>query len=762
METSTTAIAFVIVGQLRGFQSVAVQSSIARYAIGAVNEHSTTDLFVLLKLTAAELLRAAEIAQAAVRLGVVRFQLIGTRDHSSTIMYNNDRFSGASPVMEYSNATSNKEEDCPSFIQRAPGAMFHRFKAAWQDLAECYNMVRAHEASVRQGRRFDFVVKLRSDEELCSPLPPLSTWLHTTSVHQWQPMQRCESAGSRRGSCHATDDHIALVPRAASDRFFSAHLEAGASCRAASYSAFCARSAKSMEATRDIPAECLLARWLSMGGIEVDRGALLGVRSSCLWEDARRPRGNCSCAHAAASAAASATAASATAASATTASASADVAVAGIANGATGMTANAHNNSARRRSSAPRAEARAASRSGCAGNASFSAELVLSLGHYEATAAAPPYTLVATYGVEYGSVLNYCSKRRQPWRQYEWTLPNERVPSFGTDVDAFGKLPTAITAFAEADAANNPPLPCSLPRSPPPPWPPPTLHRAIRPFASVDYCGALRGAPSILFVGDSMQLQMFESLILLARTHEGESQPLGPLRSDQLGEIDCPPRSARWQCIAVRLCGGSWVGYIRNDHLVEIDSHGLQLDNNESGVTFHAPMHLPFLQHARTVDVLVLNRGIHFVEDAALTGQVEWLVQKIHGLRRTNPRLRVFWRTTLPGHVNCSRSSTLLGQRYVPPVGYGDPAARGGETGTRQFGYEHMERQNALVRRVLREWLPDGAVEFIDAAALSNRRADRHVLWGGSAIPDCLHYCAPGPVDDWSALFALQLQCRVS
>ena len=39
-------------------------------------------------------------------------------------------------------------------------------------------------------------------------------------------------------------------------------------------------------------------------------------------------------------------------------------------------------------------------------------------------------------------------------------------------------------------------------------------------------------------------------------------------------------------------------------------------------------------------------------------------------------------------------------------------------------------------------------VRFLDLTVMNNARRDRHIVYQ----KDCLHYCLPGPIDDWARL----------
>ena len=226
-------VAFLLVGQLRGFLSPSVQGSIAVHATMSFR----SELFVLLKLARrhADLMAEAAARAAATRLGATRVQIIIADGETS---YNDDRFGPIRTASERGVGISREAErprhgPCPALIRNAADALFHRYRAAWRDVADAFSMVQSHEETVRSGRLFRYLVKLRSDEELCAPLPPLVHW-RSAVVHQWQPLPTCEPPGSRRRVCHATDDHLAIVPRAHAEAFFGgAYREAGASCNAA-------------------------------------------------------------------------------------------------------------------------------------------------------------------------------------------------------------------------------------------------------------------------------------------------------------------------------------------------------------------------------------------------------------------------------------------------------------------------------------------------------------------------------------------------
>jgi len=254
-----------------------------------------------------------------------------------------------------------------------------------------------------------------------------------------------------------------------------------------------------------------------------------------------------------------------------------------------------------------------------------------------------------------------------------------------------------------------------------------------RPFSAVSYCDALSNQ-TILYVGDSTQAMMYFSLYSMARAESGEQQPLNG--TDESHHKGYRVGKQSW---SATLCDGRvTANYVRDDYL-----------------------HLNRYWHAATADVLVLNRGIHVVSDQVLEHDMLVMAQKLSQLLERRPTLRLVWRNTMPGHYNCSANSSLLEERYEPPV-FG-PNSTATQTYS-SYGWHNVAPQNAIVKRVFDSVPSLRPLLYLDVHELSNRRADRHhwkrhQLHGGTVV-DCLHYCAPGPVDDWNALLATTLLRR--
>lgn len=150
-----------------------------------------------------------------------------------------------------------------------------RFAIRGRQLRDCWETVRALER--RRGIAYTHVVKLRADEQVCEPLPPLSR-VRTDAISTWA----CpDTAMSER---HVVNDHLAVVPRKLADVFFSQVDEATPPTRRclprSLWEGYCHRSKRLMP--DDVPEECALTRWLAKHHTPVDTAAL-GAQRSCLW-----------------------------------------------------------------------------------------------------------------------------------------------------------------------------------------------------------------------------------------------------------------------------------------------------------------------------------------------------------------------------------------------------------------------------------------------------------------------------------------------
>ncbi|CAI7776094.1 unnamed protein product [Closterium sp. NIES-53] len=127
--------------------------------------------------------------------------------------------------------------------------------------------------------------------------------------------------------------------------------------------------------------------------------------------------------------------------------------------------------------------------------------------------------------------------------------------------------------------------------------------------------------------------------------------------------------------------------------------------------------------------VLVINRGAHATTDERLVTAVQRTLQFV---RQNYPEKLVVFRSTAPGHTDCTNATGPIKQRQ--------------DLESLPFSWGNFKRQNELLRGVVEEM---GAV-FMDIEPMTALRPDGHRGRIMEQKTDCLHYCSPGPEDAWS------------
>ena len=146
-----------------------------------------------------------------------------------------------------------------------------------------------------QGWRYDFVIKLRPDEQICKPLPP---WRQFAGDARYANMVATWPRNPFIGP--EIHDHLALMRRDVASRYLSAHKELTEAC--APHAEYYRRTlchgfhGSKWRQAYDVPAECVLSRWLKRGGVTYDSyakhpngsygGGILGDWNYCLWTGA--------------------------------------------------------------------------------------------------------------------------------------------------------------------------------------------------------------------------------------------------------------------------------------------------------------------------------------------------------------------------------------------------------------------------------------------------------------------------------------------
>lgn len=171
-------------------------------------------------------------------------------------------------------------------------------------------------------------------------------------------------------------------------------------------------------------------------------------------------------------------------------------------------------------------------------------------------------------------------------------------------------------------------------------------------------------------------------------------------------------------------CSDSMLTYLRHDYFMmskEGDTYPHSTDPTYYGAGW------PLIMHQLDTSLLIVNRGAHYVEDSVVIPEIN---NTLNALRREyGDKLSIIYRTTVPGHAN------WVAQYYAPPL------KSASEADTQGYAWAQYENQNKLVRALLHEFHPE--VLVMDVYPSTVLRSDGH------ATEDGLHYCIPGPIDQW-------------
>jgi hypothetical protein len=156
--------------------------------------------------------------------------------------------------------------------------------------------------------------------------------------------------------------------------------------------------------------------------------------------------------------------------------------------------------------------------------------------------------------------------------------------------------------------------------------------------------------------------------------------------------------------------------------------------------------------------VLVLNRGAHYVNDTELVrGTREELLPALDEwmdvCRRRQVKCHLLWRTTVPGHPHCDPYTEPINDLTAMEALIHD--VNNYNSTTINYHWRDFSRQNQLVLKELSSWWwqqPDDdpyvTFDVMDAYEINLRRPDGHRINTG----DCLHNCYPGKMDVYNQL----------
>jgi hypothetical protein len=250
-------------------------------------------------------------------------------------------------------------------------------------------------------------------------------------------------------------------------------------------------------------------------------------------------------------------------------------------------------------------------------------------------------------------------------------------------------------------------------------------------FSILKFCEVMQGQ-RITIVGDSVMEIFFFTLL---STLKSEFVAPSSMASNS-SFVDATRSQLRGSCVNYCLsphalctdaevfsCGdlpSFSIRFVRMDLFRAVDS-----DNNETKM----------IEAMRTDNssLLLFNAGLHYMEFGSLRRDLLDSLQYVYSLF---PNISVVYFNSIAGHENCV--STFKSQLYSDQPPYIPP----------QYNWGNISHYNHAIRHMFNQHLPQ--VLYLNIFNATTRRIDSHPgYWSITKTVDCLHYCMPGPIDNW-------------
>jgi hypothetical protein len=241
----------------------------------------------------------------------------------------------------------------------------------------------------------------------------------------------------------------------------------------------------------------------------------------------------------------------------------------------------------------------------------------------------------------------------------------------------------------------------------------------------------------VYFVGDSLSYLMAQSFwMLLDTSHSNKNGP-----GDQM-----PGFRAKFQCGSSNMI----LQYTRNDILSLQMTLPVQVQWKSNVHENPWAETLPANRHPGSNGTLwVLNAGAHIHNTSEYQGFIDTLIEQWYPTAAIeHPGDLFFFRTTVPGHANCS----LHSKPFRTLRDYAESIKTGAEWIQRHrdwvFGWDLFAGFNQYVSQRVK----GTTIQLLDVNPMTVLRPDGH-----RPPTDCLHYYLPGVVDWWNHLLVTQL-----
>ena len=253
-----------------------------------------------------------------------------------------------------------------------------------------------------------------------------------------------------------------------------------------------------------------------------------------------------------------------------------------------------------------------------------------------------------------------------------------------------------------------------------------------KPFSTNDFCNNLNGK-SMLFVGDSLMFQFYETLIDLIDTnirHPDQWVPYNKINN-------------------VLICNSSsTIHFIRNDHLTIKNNNQPRNTENSLRQSHMAKFaNNNWIDYMKEFDVIIISKGHHMVP---LQGHPELFkretLETIEYLQNNlNETQRLYFLTTSPGHPYCSSldnvNDTVVTIDNITSLYISDEKSKYND----EYGWSDFDKSDEYIISLLTKL----NATVINITPMTKLRPDGHMF----EQDDCLHYHRPGPIDSWVLAF---------
>ena len=216
---------------------------------------------------------------------------------------------------------------------------------------------------------------------------------------------------------------------------------------------------------------------------------------------------------------------------------------------------------------------------------------------------------------------------------------------------------------------------------------------------------------NILVVGDSMSQEFYFTLrnyLHLNYRHQPQCE------ADDMNQKD----------------GGLKVIFQRNDRLSlmsEYKNISTKKISEKYGENFNEFKFINMVDVLYPNVLVILNRGAHYENDKKTINEIN---NTLHYLYTTYKDINILWRNTAIGHMNYHHNNVIDSIPLVLPPQYDE---------TTGYNYGKFIGQNYNIKQFLSHNYPQ--VLYMDVHYSTQFRQDLHY--------DAIHYCIPGPIDNW-------------